>query len=87
MVFGLMILSHEWIDASISQRHRLLIRPIIHPLMQQMFDWFEAGKLNPRIWKTYKLEDFQDAMAAVLGRDAIGRVAVVMDEEAKRLGH
>ena len=35
---------------------------IIHPLMQQMFDWFEAGKLNPRIWKTYKLEDFQDAM-------------------------
>ena len=61
--------------------------PVIHPLMRQMFDWFEAGKLNPRIWKTYKLEDFQDAMAAVLGRDAIGRVAVVMDEEAKRLGH
>ena len=59
----------------------------IHPLMGKMFNWFEAGKLNPRIWKTFKLEDFQDAMAAVLGRDAIGCVAVVMDEEAKRLGH
>ena len=59
----------------------------IHPLMQQMFDWFVAGKINPRIWKTYRLEDFQDAMAAVLGRDAIGRVAVVMNEEAKRLGN
>ncbi len=60
--------------------------PLIHALMAQMFDWFEAGKINPQIWETYKLEDFQDAMAAVLGRDAIGRVAVVMDEEAKRLG-
>ena len=64
---------------------RYEMAPRIHPLMQQMFDWFEAGKINPRIWKTYRLEDFQDAMAAVLGRDAIGRVAVVMDEEAKRL--
>ena len=59
----------------------------IHPLMEKMFNWFEDGKLNPRIWETFKLEDFQDAMAAVLGRDAIGRVAVVMDEEARRLGH
>jgi NADPH2:quinone reductase len=65
---------------------RYEMAPRIHPLMQQMFDWFEAGQINPQIWETYKLEDFQDAMAAVLGRDAIGRVAVVMDEEAKRLG-
>ena len=60
--------------------------PRIHPLMQQMFDWFEAEKIKPRIWKTFKLEDFQDAMVAVLDRAAIGRVAVVMNEEAKRLG-
>jgi D-arabinose 1-dehydrogenase-like Zn-dependent alcohol dehydrogenase len=54
--------------------------------MQQMFNWFEAKKIKPRIWKTFKLEDFQDAMVAVLDRAAIGRVAVVMDEEARRLG-
>ena len=60
--------------------------PRIHRLMQQVFDWFEAEKIKPRIWKTFKLEDFQDAMVAVLDRAAIGRVAVVMDEEAKRLG-
>jgi NADPH2:quinone reductase len=60
--------------------------PRIHRLMQQVFDWFEAEKIKPRIWKTFKLEDFQDAMVAVLDRAAIGRVAVVMDEEARRLG-
>ena len=66
-------------------RHEMA--PRIHSLMDQMFEWFEAGKIQPRVWKTFKLEDFQDAMAAVLDRKAIGRVAVVMDEEAFRLGH
>lgn len=66
-------------------RHEMA--PIIHPLMQQMFDWYEAGQIKPKIWKTFSLDNFQDAMAAVLDRNAIGRVAVVMDEEAKRLGH
>ena len=66
-------------------RHEMA--PRIHSLMDQMFEWFEAGKIHPRIWKAFKLEDFQDAMASVLDRTAIGRVAVVMDEEARRLGH
>ncbi len=66
---------------------RYEMAPRIHSLMAQMFEWFEAGKIHPRIWKAFKLEDFQDAMASVLDRTAIGRVAVVMDEEARRLGH
>ena len=34
----------------------------------------------------FRLEDFRDAMSMVLGRKAIGRVAIAFDEEAARLG-
>ena len=46
----------------------------------------EAGHLNPIISRTFALADFQQAMSEVLGRRSIGRIALVMDEEAKRLG-
>jgi len=55
--------------------------------MDKLFDWFEQGSINPTVAKTYPLERFREAMDEVLSRRAIGRVAVVMDEEARRLGH
>ncbi len=54
-------------------------------MMAQLFSWFEEGYLNPIISHTFALPDFQDAMSIVLGRQSIGRVALVMDEEARRL--
>ena len=47
--------------------------------MTQLFAWFEEGRLRPRVDLTFPLEGFKDAMAAVLSRRAIGRVAVVME--------
>ena len=46
--------------------------------MAQLFAWFEEGRLKPRVERTFPLEGFREAMAAVLGRRAIGRVAIVM---------
>ena len=60
--------------------------PLMQGMLARLFAWFEEGKLNPRVSHTFALDDFQDAMAAILGRLSQGRVAVVMDEEAKRLG-
>ena len=54
--------------------------------MTQLFDWFAAGRLNPIVSQTFALSDFQEAMSEVLGRRSIGRVALVMGEEAERLG-
>ena len=54
--------------------------------MQELFKWFEAGLLSPRVSHTFALDDFQVAMQTVLQRKAQGRVALVLDEEAKRLG-
>lgn len=51
----------------------------LREMMAQLFAWFEEGRLNPRVAQTFALADFQDAMAMVLGRQAIGRVAIVMD--------
>ncbi|MBT5107165.1 MAG: NADPH:quinone oxidoreductase family protein [Rhodospirillaceae bacterium] len=55
-------------------------------MMAQLFAWYDEGRLKPRVSATFALDDFQQAMAMVLGRKAQGRVAVVMDEEAARLG-
>jgi NADPH2:quinone reductase len=60
--------------------------PRMQAMLAQLFTWFEEGRLNPRVSHTFALDDFQDAMAVVLGRLSQGRVAVVMDEEARRLG-
>lgn len=48
--------------------------------MDRLFAWFEEGRLKPRVDLTFPLEGFREAMAAVLSRRAIGRVALVMDE-------
>ncbi|MYE00113.1 MAG: NADPH:quinone oxidoreductase family protein, partial [Alphaproteobacteria bacterium] len=48
--------------------------------MDRLFAWFEEGRLKPRVDMTFPLEGFKDAMAAVLSRRAIGRVALVMEE-------
>lgn len=58
----------------------------VHASMTQLFAWFEEGRLSPRVSHTIALADFRQSMAAILGRQAIGRVAIVMDEEARRLG-
>lgn len=53
--------------------------------MEQLFSWFEQGRITPVVNTTYPLEDYKQAMDDVLQRRAIGRIAVVMDEEAARL--
>ena len=55
--------------------------------MEQLFAWFRDGQIDPIVDQTYSLEGFRDAMDDVLARRVVGRVAVVMDEEARRLGH
>ena len=55
-------------------------------LMTLIFDWFEAGQINPVSGGVLPLERFQDAMAEVLGRRAQGRISIVMNEEAQKHG-
>jgi len=47
--------------------------------MEQLFAWFTAGRIDPLVARTYPLHEFQAAMADVLGRRAIGRIAIVND--------
>ena len=54
--------------------------------MDLLFGWFDQGRINPIVSATYPLARVQQAMDDVLNRRAIGRIAVVMDEEARRLG-
>ena len=54
--------------------------------MEKLFGWFVEGRIDPVVDITYPLAHVHQAMDDVLTRRAIGRVAVVMDEEARRLG-
>lgn len=60
--------------------------PLMKQSMAELFTWYEQGHLKPRVSHLFRLEEFQDAMETVLARKALGRVALVMDEEAERLG-
>ncbi len=58
----------------------------LRSLMEQLARWHEAGLIRPELAAAFPLDRFRDAMAMVLGRQAIGRVAIVFDDEARRLG-
>ncbi len=51
--------------------------------MAELLNWFGQGLLNPRVSHLFPLCKFQTAMETVLNRQALGRVALVMDEEKK----
>ena len=53
--------------------------------MEQLFHWFDEGLINPVVAQTYPLEDYKQAMDDVLQRRAIGRVALTMDQEQRRV--
>ncbi len=55
-------------------------------LTDQVYNWFVEGALRPQISGVYPLEQFQDAMRAVMNRSAIGRVVLVMGDEARKHG-
>jgi NADPH2:quinone reductase len=55
-------------------------------LTRQVYDWCVAGDLRPQVSGVYPLRRFQDAMRAVMDRSVIGRVVLVMGDEASRHG-
>lgn len=65
---------------------RARYEPLLRANMAQLFRWFEQGRIRPLVAQTFPLTQFQDAMKMVLDRKASGRVAVVLAEEAARLG-
>lgn len=48
-------------------------------LMDRLFGWFEQGGVRPVIGSTWPLAEFKSAMAEVLARRSLGRVALVME--------
>ena len=53
--------------------------------MAELFKWQTAELIKPRVSHCFSIQQFQEAMETVLSRKALGRVALVFDEEAKRL--
>ena len=60
--------------------------PRMRGVMEQLAAWFEEGKISPELAAPFPLDGYKDAMKMVLGRQSIGRVALVFGEEAERLG-
>lgn len=58
---------------------RALYEPRMRALMDRLFQWFEAGAIRPVIGQTYPLAEYKHAMADVLARRSLGRVALVLE--------
>ncbi|MGM0585136.1 MAG: NADPH:quinone oxidoreductase family protein [Pseudomonadota bacterium] len=46
---------------------------------ERIRQWAEAGRLRPRVWRTFPLDRAAEALKALEDRAVIGKVAVVMD--------
>jgi NADPH2:quinone reductase len=64
------------------EHYEVQVRKVFHTLN----DWVVSGRIKPETTAIYALPDIRAAFATVLSRDHIGHVAVVMDEEARRIG-
>jgi len=62
-----------------------VFEPQVRGAMNQMLRWIEQGRIKLEVNQVFPFERCWEAMDLVLSRKAIGRVAVVFDEEAKRL--
>jgi len=58
----------------------------IRALFEQLGDWATRGLIRPETTDVFVLHDIRAAFAAALERGHIGHVALVMGEEAARLG-
>ena len=50
--------------------------PKVFALQERMMDWYRAGALRPEVGPRFALEDFRDAMAAIVERRAVGKVVL-----------
>ena len=44
--------------------------------MNELFDFFKEGKINPHVAGAYSLDKFTQAFAELSGRKAIGKVVL-----------
>ncbi len=51
----------------------------VYAAFDEMLQWCADGRLRPETWKTYPLEGFREALAAIESRDVIGRVALTTE--------
>jgi NADPH2:quinone reductase len=56
------------------------MEPRVRALLEKFHHWAADGRIRPHVCATFPLEKFREAMALVLSRRSIGRVALVMDD-------
>jgi len=49
--------------------------------MEQMFRWYEQGKLHPHVSMTFPLTEVPQAMAALLGRQSTGKIVIDINQK------
>lgn len=54
--------------------------PRVKALMDRLSGWVEAGRIRPHVSATFALDDYRKAFAALLERQAVGRVAITFPE-------
>ena len=59
---------------------------LMRGLFGQIFNWHTIGLIKPALSHVLPLSQFREALDIVLTRQSRGRVAMALDDEARRLG-
>ena len=51
-------------------------KPTMDRLMNQLFELYLNGKINPKVSNTFKLSEASDAMNLILDQKTIGRISI-----------
>ena len=54
---------------------------LIRNSLDELFRWYTDGRLRPLVSATYPLEDYEQALAAIAGRRATGKLALIVRDE------
>ena len=55
---------------------RLVVNELEAVVVRELFDLYEAGRIEPLIWKRYPLEEIASALAALEGRESWGKIVM-----------
>ena len=53
----------------------------VRAVLDRFYNWSKEGMIRPHVCAKFPLDNFKEAMALVVNRQSIGRVALVMNEE------
>jgi NADPH2:quinone reductase len=76
LVKNISLIGLQWSDYRDREPHK------VHAVQQELFRMYEEGRIKPHVMAAYPIEDHQKALAVVRDRKVVGKVVLLMNQNA-----